>query len=464
MDNLLKPEKQAVMGPDEPRLQNASSHVSSSLYQKSAVNREGTHGSVAIQRENCPCGTTFSEEAIPELRAIWKEFALIPKRLMHFDFGVIGCFITDQNAVIKGVSPVNEEALGYESGHLIGKSLLRYVSPKSRDILMLHLLGLLEGINSSVEISFLTANGQEVPVMLKSFPVQCNLYGDTETCYWASMTIFDWKKPETVLEENSHRLEEVFADLQENLQRMIQRERMQALERMASGIAHKFNNLLSPILGFSEVLLAYPDKLADTEKVTQHLKMIRSAALEAKDVIRRLGEFYHRRKASDFCESINLNSLVEEVAAFARARWGSSAEKVVPQGQFSLQEGQPAIRIRKDLADDLPSIAGVEVELREAMVSLITNAIEAMPKGGTLTLRTRALNNNVLLEVGDTGVGMTEEVQKRCMDPFFSTKAGAGLGLSIVSGVVQRHNGLLKIMSQPEQGTTFLIYFPVQAP
>ena len=123
------------------------------------------------------------------------------------------------------------------------------------------------------------------------------------------------------------------------------------------------------------------------------------------------------------------------------------------------------LQIETDL-QDAPWIVGDEAALREVLTNLIFNAADAMAEDGQITLRTRCEDPSVLLEVSDAGGGMTEEVRQRCLEPFFSTKGtdGTGLGLSMVFGVIQRHNGTIEIESEPGQGTTFRIRLPIQTP
>ena len=131
------------------------------------------------------------------------------------------------------------------------------------------------------------------------------------------------------------------------------------------------------------------------------------------------------------------------------------------------------ITVRTDLAADLPAIPGVESEIREALVNLVLNAVDAMPSGGTLTLRTKLLpaprqgaNAGYLeVSVADTGIGMNDEVRRRCMEPFFTTKGerGSGLGLASVYGVVRRHGAEIDIRSVQGRGTTVSLIFPVPA-
>ncbi|MGH8296951.1 MAG: hybrid sensor histidine kinase/response regulator, partial [Steroidobacteraceae bacterium] len=121
------------------------------------------------------------------------------------------------------------------------------------------------------------------------------------------------------------------------------------------------------------------------------------------------------------------------------------------------------IQLHTDLAPNLPDIMGAEGEIRDALTNLIFNAIDAMPDGGTLTLRTRDCDGQVEVEVTDTGIGMDEETRRRCLEPFYTTKGerGTGLGLAMVYGMVQRHSAALEIDSKPGSGSTLRLSFPV---
>jgi CheY-like chemotaxis protein/anti-sigma regulatory factor (Ser/Thr protein kinase) len=134
------------------------------------------------------------------------------------------------------------------------------------------------------------------------------------------------------------------------------------------------------------------------------------------------------------------------------------------------------IEVQTDFAPDIPDFVGIESEVREALTNLVLNAVDAMPGGGRISLRTLAKRHEpatghqdcpaqVIVEVGDTGTGMDEETRKRCLEPFFSTKGkrGTGLGLAMVYGVMQRHEGSIEIQSEPGQGTTFRLIFPVRS-
>jgi PAS domain S-box-containing protein len=258
---------------------------------------------------------------------------------------------------------------------------------------------------------------------------------------------------EEVLEIN-WRLRAALEQLEAAQQQVVQQERLRALGEMASGIAHDLNNVLAPVVGFSELLLIHPDNLKDQHKLRRYLELIATGAQDASAVVKRLREFYRARDVEDAFAVIDLPSLVEQVVALTQPKWKGQAQA----------EGR-TISVCTELVS-VPPIAGSETQLREALTNLVFNAVDAMPRGGTVSLRTRLLGQSVALEVSDTGMGMTEEVRRKCLEPFFSTKGdrGTGLGLAMVHGIVQRHNGLLEITSVPGQGSTFTLLLPVPLP
>ncbi|MBI2321732.1 MAG: response regulator, partial [Chloroflexi bacterium] len=253
------------------------------------------------------------------------------------------------------------------------------------------------------------------------------------------------------LSDRDRRLQEALAELRQTQQRAIEDERLRAMGQMASGIAHDCNNALAPILGFTELLLRRFDQLDDKAEIRSHLELIHTAAQDAANVIGRLSEFYGSRNDGERQEAIDLNAVVEQAIALTQPRWKDQA----------LARGV-TIAVHADL-QPVPALTGSDAELREALTNLIFNAVDAMPTGGTLTLRTRAEDACVAVEVGDTGTGMPEEVRRRCLEPFFSTKGdrGTGLGLAIVHGIVQRHDGTLDIESALDVGTTMRLLLPI---
>ncbi|HEY6167734.1 MAG TPA: ATP-binding protein, partial [Verrucomicrobiae bacterium] len=255
---------------------------------------------------------------------------------------------------------------------------------------------------------------------------------------------------EEQLRESNHRLGSALKELKCTQQQIVQQERLHALGQMASGIAHDFNNTLMAILGFTELLLMHPETLDNKAKVVSYLKTMRTAAKDAADVVKRLNEFYRHREEGEIFPPVDITKLIQQVIALTQPKWKDQ----------SLANGAQ-IEVRTDLQDVLP-IPGHEAELRESLMNLIFNAVDAMPQGGTLTLAARMDGDAVVVEIADTGTGMTEEMKQRCFEPFFSTKGqrGTGLGLSMVFGIIQRHRGTIDLHSELGRGTRFSIKLP----
>ncbi len=253
--------------------------------------------------------------------------------------------------------------------------------------------------------------------------------------------------------ESEQRLKLVLEELRNTQQRIIQQERLRALGGMASGIAHDFNNALVGILGLSELLLHHPENLDDKQKLKRYVEMINTSAKDAGNVVNRLREFYRHREGREVFGGVDLNQLVEDTISLTQPMWKTQAEAK-----------NISITLQKDF-QNVPPVAGDAGELREVLTNLIFNAVEAMPRGGTIIVRTRGDDSQVTLEVSDTGVGMTDDVRQRCLEPFFTTKGthGTGLGLSMVYGIVQRHQGTIDINSEVGKGSTFIVRLPLQS-
>lgn len=239
-------------------------------------------------------------------------------------------------------------------------------------------------------------------------------------------------------------------ELSESQEQIVAQERLHAFGEMAGGIVHDFNNALMSVIGYSDILLTDDDVLRDFKKAREFLKIMNTAGQDASQVISRLRDFYRPREMSDVFTRVDLNEIIEQAVPLTQPKWKAQA----------LADGR-TISVELDLAK-LPSISGNAAELREVATNLIFNAVDAMPAGGTITLRSSAEDGHAVLEVSDTGAGMSDEVRSRCLEPFFSTKGekGTGLGLSMVFGIIKRHEGTVEIESTLGKGTTFRIRLP----
>lgn len=255
-------------------------------------------------------------------------------------------------------------------------------------------------------------------------------------------------------------LRRAYDELRQTQQAVLQQERLRSLGQMASGIAHDINNTLSSVIGYADLLR---NKVSDPE-TQQYLDHIKTAGEDIGETVARLREFYRHREHTEVLAPVNLNEQVQKVIDLTRPRWRDIQ-----------QERGIGIRIETELAPELPEIIGNSSELREALTNLIFNAADAMPKGGTLTIRSQiqiiggesggsVFPRHVVLEIIDSGIGMDEETRRRCLEPFFTTKGerGTGLGLATVYGVMERHEGTIEIRSRLGAGTTIRLIFPVR--
>lgn len=249
-------------------------------------------------------------------------------------------------------------------------------------------------------------------------------------------------------------LQKAYDELRQSRQAVMQQERLRALGQMASGIAHDINNAISPMALHTQSLIETGGNL--TPRIRSYLEIVSRVTDDVAATVARMREFYRDRDPDVPLGPVDLNQLADQVIDLTRARWSD-----IPQ------RTGVTIEMRTDLAIGLPPANGVESEIREALTNLLFNAVDAMPQGGRLTVRTgfapAVHGRRVMIEVVDTGVGMDEYTRRRCLEPFFTTKGerGTGLGLAMVYGVSQRLGATLEIDSALGEGTSFRIIFAV---
>ncbi|MGQ0712515.1 MAG: ATP-binding protein [Gemmatimonadaceae bacterium] len=264
------------------------------------------------------------------------------------------------------------------------------------------------------------------------------------------------------LEEKARQVDELYARAStetERLERMVgertaellaiqerhaRERRLAAIGQLAAGVMHDVNNALNPIMAAAYLLDRHAE---DPAAVREYAARIAKAAETGAATSARVGRFIRQDPLDDRSESqLDLATLAGEVVAMMRSLW---AER---------QSGGPiALELRLSAA---PAV-GIAGEVRAALMNLIHNALDAMPDGGTITIETRTDGTESVVEVGDTGVGMTPQVREHAFEPFFSTKeaTGSGLGLAEVYGIMKRHRGSAEIVSEPNGGTTVRLRF-----
>lgn len=232
-----------------------------------------------------------------------------------------------------------------------------------------------------------------------------------------------------------------------SLQDMRARERrLAAVGQLAAGVMHDVNNALNPIMAAAYLLEANAENPA---AVRDYAVRIAKAADTGAATAARVGRFIRQEPLQGVRdELVDLSTVCDEVVAMTRPLWAERA-----------RGGQ--IQLKRQLAAGA-HVRGIAGELREALLNLVQNALDAMQSGGTLGIHTSVVDSQVQLEVADSGVGMSAEVRERAFEPFFTTKGqmGTGLGLAEVYGIVKRHRGQVEIESQQGQGTTVRIRFP----
>ncbi|MDW7968728.1 MAG: ATP-binding protein, partial [Thermoanaerobaculum sp.] len=249
-------------------------------------------------------------------------------------------------------------------------------------------------------------------------------------------------------------LEMAYHDLRQTQAALMQQERLRALGQMASGIAHDINNALSPVSLFASIMLRDPEL---PERHRHAVEVILKAVDSAGQTLRRLKDFYRKTPEDAHVEPVNLAALVEEVVELTKPQWSA----------FPQQHGV-LIQMETHIPKDLPPLLAVASELRDALTNLILNAVDALPTGGTISIRASLIGppgaeDHVLLEVSDNGIGMDEETRARALEPFFTTKpTGTGMGLPTVFGAVQRLGGHVELDSAPGRGTTVRLLLPLR--
>jgi GAF domain-containing protein/CheY-like chemotaxis protein len=243
--------------------------------------------------------------------------------------------------------------------------------------------------------------------------------------------------------------QQAYRELSEAQAQLVRGETLRAMGELASGVAHHLNNLLAVVLG--RVQLARARRPAS--ELDRHLELAERAALDGAEVVRRMRGF-SRGQPSGELAPVDVNAVAREVIELTRPRWQDEAQVRGVQIDTRLEPGE------------LPEVPAEGAALREVLMNLILNSIDALPGGGTITVRTWASNDAVHCEVQDTGVGMTPDVQRRALEPFFTTKGfqSTGLGLSVNYGIVRRHGGDVTIASAPGEGTRVTFWLPVAAP
>ncbi len=230
---------------------------------------------------------------------------------------------------------------------------------------------------------------------------------------------------------------------------LFQSEKLKAMGVMTSGISHEFNNILAIIKGYALLLEV---KYRDHIEVNDKLNVILKSVSDGSEIVNRMLQFTRTEADDTQFTSIEVDELIKEVLEFSMPRWKTAS-----------QASGIEYKIDEKGLNKVPEVWGNNTELREVLLNIINNSLDAMPDGGCISFRTWRSGDMVCLSVTDTGEGMYEDVRKNIFDPFLTTKVpkGTGLGMSVCYGIMKRHGGKIEVESEVGKTTTITLWLPV---
>ena len=405
------------------------------------------------------------------------------RRAIEFDEAVMsnmgeGLYTVDKQGLVTKMNPAAEKLLGWTLEELRGKKMhdvTHYKHPDGSPFPAEECAGLQvlrEGMPlKDFEDTFIRKDGRLFPVSYSSSPLR-DRDGEIVGLVVVFQDITERNQAQEALRQNQAQLENRVAERTTELQhvnaalsrdmeerkkleeQLLQSQKMESIGVLAGGIAHDFNNILNIIQGYAYILRGHETQDKETG---ESLTVINETVHRGAALVQQLLTL--ARKSPIKVESVNVNGLVEGLITLIT------------------QTFPKTIELSPALEADLPPITADKNQIEQALLNLCVNARDAMSGGGRLSFKTESIEGATLqglgkildgryvcIEVRDTGVGMDESIRKRVFEPFFTTKntgQGTGLGLSVVYGIVENHNGFINVESKPESGTSFRLYFPV---
>lgn len=370
-------------------------------------------------------------------------------RLRAFNENIVqsmqeGILVEDTEGRITFVNRRTTELLGFEVEELVGRprTMIAGLTPAEQvsDRTARHATS----ANSHYAAALWTKDGRQVPVLASSRPLL--ELGRPGGVLWVFTDITELKQAEEELRKSQEKLERA--------------RRMESLGVLAGGVAHDLNNLLGPMMAYPDLMLM---DLPEDSPLREDVRQIKLAAQRSAAMVQDLLTL--ARRGIYRTAPLNLNVVVDEY--------------LHSPAYLELEHTHPNIVAHVDLASDLLNVMGSPVHLSKVVMNLVTNAFEAMPEGGTLTIRTRcvaldrpltayeqiAAGEYVVLQVADTGTGIEPDDVGHIFEPFYTKKemgrSGSGLGLAVVYGVAHDHKARIDLQTEVGAGSTFSIYFPV---
>ena len=316
---------------------------------------------------------------------------------------------------------MNDRAQAYKLPTSSGGSFLDLVSPDSRELTEENLRRTLSGDDTEYEVRLSGLEGSIRHTEAHTSPLWKN--GEIDGALVFLRDVTDRKREHELLAQS---------------------DKLRAVGELAAGVAHNLNNSLTVIQGRAQLLL----RNATDEVSSKSLQVITNAVEDGTKTLRRILEFARRDSASEFAP-VELNYLISSSIDIARPKWQSKSRKGTIE--VKVEGGAPVY------------VMGEQAELREVVLNLIFNAVDAMPDGGVMEIGARVEIESGCFWVADTGCGMPPETASRIFEPFFTTKGklGSGLGLSASHGIITRHKGEILVVSEPGEGTRFEVRLPI---
>ncbi len=371
--------------------------------------------------------------------------ALTMAQLGHWEYDVTKDLFTFNDHFYRMFRTTAEQVGGYVMSS--AEYVRRFVHPDELPVVADEIRKAIETddpcFSRQLEHRVVYANG-EIGYINVRFSIVKDELGRTVKTYGVNQDITERKKAE---------------DERENLRRQLaQAQKMEAIGTLTGGIAHDFNNLLTIVNGYTELMLS---ELTEADPLYADLQRIYETGQKGADLVRRLLALAQKSEANP--QPRNLNDVVENVT--------NLMQRTFPK----------MIRLETVLCSDLGMVNADREQVEQIVMNLCINAKEAMLEGGRIKIETKNTlvdeeysrlhpgtrpGRHVVIEISDTGAGMTKETMDRMFDPFFTTKGwdfkkGTGLGLSVAKGIVELHGGWITCRSEPGKGTTFRLYFPV---
>jgi PAS domain S-box-containing protein len=336
-----------------------------------------------------------------------------------------GVLVVGENFHLKYVNERITEILGYPQEELMGMDFRKFLDEQSKQLVADRYLRRRRGeeVPSRYEFNIVRKDGEIRNVEINSTLVK-DSKGNVNTVAFIR-DITEKKKMEDQL---------------------LQAEKLRALAEMASGVAHDFNNALASILGNAQLLLY----TVEDGELKETLRTIEKVAKDSAQTVRRLQDFTRKRVHQEL-RQVDMNTIVKDSIEITKPKWKDEAQS-------------RGIRIEMvSNLGEIPPVSGSASELREVFANMIFNAIEAMPGGGKIEIRTFKKRKEVFVQISDTGMGIAEEVRKKIFEPFFTTKpfTNTGLGLSMSYGIVKRFGGEIEVESKVGHGAIFTIILPI---